>query len=85
MTLEQAINKMTLKPAQKVGIKERGLLQSGYFADIVIFDPETVIDRASYENPYQYSQGIEYVIINGKLVIDAGVHTGELAGKVLKK
>lgn len=85
LTLEQAINKMTLKPAQKVGIKERGLLQSGYFADIVIFDPETVIDRASYENPYQYSQGIEYVIINGKLVIDAGVHTGELAGKVLKK
>lgn len=85
LSLEQAVNKMTLKPAQKIGLKQRGLLQSGYAADIAIFDEKKVADRATYENPYQYAVGIEYVIVNGAVVINKGVHTGELAGKVLTK
>ncbi|MDD3191040.1 MAG: D-aminoacylase [Candidatus Pacebacteria bacterium] len=85
ISLEKAINKMTLMPAQKIGIKERGLLQTGYFADIVVFNPETVGDRSDFENPYKYSTGVDYVFVNGKLVIDNGQHTGELAGRVLKK
>jgi N-acyl-D-aspartate/D-glutamate deacylase len=85
LSLEKAINKITLKPARKVGIKDRGLLQTGYFADITIFDENEIGDKADYENPYQYSKGVEYVIINGKIVIDKGEHTGELAGKVLTR
>ncbi|MFA7169833.1 MAG: D-aminoacylase [Candidatus Paceibacterota bacterium] len=84
-SLEKAICKMTLRPAQKVGIKQRGLLQVGYFADITIFDEEGITDKATLENPYQYSEGVEYVIVNGAVVIDKGLHTGELTGKVLTK
>ena len=85
LKLEEAIHKMTSKPAQKVGLKKRGLLKNNYFADIVIFDPETIADRADFQNPYQYSEGIDYVLVNGKMVIRKGRHTGELAGKVLRK
>ncbi|MCK5490849.1 MAG: D-aminoacylase [Candidatus Pacebacteria bacterium] len=85
LSLEEAIKKMTSLPAQKIGIKDRGILQSGNCADVVIFDQKTIIDKATYSNPYQYSKGIEHVIINGKIVIDNFEHTGELAGKVLKK
>ncbi|MCK4591990.1 D-aminoacylase [Candidatus Parcubacteria bacterium] len=85
LSLQSAIEKMTSKPAKKVGIKNRGVLKRGNWADVVVFDPKTVIDRANFNNPYQYSEGIEYVIINGKLVIEKGKHTGELVGKVLKR
>ena len=85
LSLENAIEKMTSKPARKIGLKNRGELKKGFFADITIFDPETVIDKADFDNPYQYSEGIENVIINGKIVIKDGKHTGELAGKVLRK
>ncbi len=85
LKLEEAIYKMSGKPAQKVGIKKRGLLKDNYFADIVIFDPKTVTDQADFQNPYQYSEGIAYVFVNGKMVIKEGKHTGELAGKVLRK
>jgi N-acyl-D-amino-acid deacylase len=83
--LEEAIYKMTSLPAQKMGITKRGLLKKDYFADIVIFDEQKINDCSSFENPYQYSTGVEYVVINGKLVVDKGVHTGELAGAVLSK
>ncbi len=85
LSLESAIKKMTSKPAEKIGIKNRGVLKEDYYADIVIFNPNTIIDKAEFNNPYQYSEGIDYVIINGKVVIESGKHTGELAGRVLRR
>ncbi|MCK5413321.1 MAG: D-aminoacylase [Candidatus Pacebacteria bacterium] len=85
ISLEEAIRKMTSLPAKKIGLKDRGILQKGNYADIVVFNQKTVIDKATFSNPYQYSKGIEHVIINGKIVINDGEHTGELVGKVLKK
>jgi N-acyl-D-aspartate/D-glutamate deacylase len=83
LTLEEAIRKMTSLPAQVLGLKNRGLLREGYGADIVVLDPDTVADTATYENPKQYPKGVEYVLVNGKVVIDHGNHTGERPGKVL--
>lgn len=85
LSLENAIEKMTSKPAKKIGLKERGILKKGNYADIVIFDAKKIRDRADFNNPYQYSKGIEYVLVNGKLAINKGEHTGNLNGKVLKK
>jgi len=85
LSIENAIEKMTSKPAKKIGLKNRGVLQKGFYADVVVFDPKSIIDKADFNNPYQYSEGIEQVIINGKIVIENGEHTGELAGKVLRK
>lgn len=85
LSVEKAIEKMTSKPAKKIGIKDRGILKKGFYADVVVFDPKDVMDRADYSNPYQYSTGIDYVFVNGKIVVQEGEHTGELAGKVLKK
>jgi len=85
ISLEEAVKKMTSLPAEKIGLKDRGILQKGNYADVVVFDQRTVIDKATFSNPYQYSEGINAVIINGKIVIDNGEHTGELAGKVLRK
>lgn len=85
LSLENAIEKMTSKPARKIGLKNRGELKEGFFADITVFNPETIVDKADFDNPYQYSEGIEFVIVNGKIVIKNGKHTGELAGKILKK
>jgi N-acyl-D-amino-acid deacylase len=84
-SLETAIKKMTSQPAEKLGLKQRGRLQNNYFADVVIFNPATVIDRATYIAPHQYPTGIEYVIVNGKMTIRQGEHTGVHAGRVLRK
>lgn len=84
MPLELAIHKMTGLPASNVGLKQRGLLRQGYFADITIFDPNTVIDRATFEEPNQYPVGINYVIVNGEIEVDSGQRTPALAGKVLR-
>ncbi|MFC2164844.1 amidohydrolase family protein [Acidobacteriota bacterium] len=85
LPLPLAIKKMTSMPARRLGLAKRGCLKKGNFADIVIFDKNTVIDQATYTEPEQYPIGIEYVLVNGKLVIDRGKHTGELAGKVLHR
>jgi len=85
LSWEQAIYKMTKGPAEKIGLKKRGEIKKGNFADITIFDPKTVIDKATFENPFKYSKGIKYVLINGKIVIEKEKHTGELAGRVLRK
>lgn len=85
LTLEEAIYKMTYQPAQLLGIKDRGRLKEGNFADVVVFNPERIKDMATYESPMMYPAGIEYVIINGKIVIEKGNHTGVLAGKVIRK
>jgi N-acyl-D-amino-acid deacylase len=84
LTLESAIHKMTGAPAARVGLRDRGLIKEGMFADITIFDPATVIDRATFESPNQYPVGIEYVLVNGKLSVDKGRHTGALAGRVIR-
>jgi len=85
LSWEQAVHKMTLKPAEKIGLKKRGKLTEGYFADITIFNPRKITDKADFKNPYQYSKGIEYVLINGKIVIKKSQFTGQMAGRVLRR
>lgn len=85
LTLEEAINKMTKKPATTFNMVNRGELKEDYIADICIFNPETVIDKGTYVEPVQFPEGIEYVMINGKFAIEKGEHTGIRAGKVLRK
>jgi len=85
MSLPEAIRKMTSKTAMKFGIRERGQLKENFFADISIFNPDTVIDKATWSDPHQYPEGIDYVIVNGELVINEGEHTGKLPGRVLRK
>jgi N-acyl-D-amino-acid deacylase len=84
MSLEQAINKMTGMPAKRVGLVDRGLLREGSYADIVVFDPKTVIDRATFENPNQHPEGIKCVFVNGQLSVDDGKRTTALAGRALR-
>ncbi len=84
LSLETAIHKMTGGPAARVGLKDRGLLRDGMFADVVVFDPLTVIDRATFESPNQYPVGIEYVLVNGQVSVDKGQRTSALAGQVLR-
>jgi N-acyl-D-aspartate/D-glutamate deacylase len=83
ITLPDAVKKMTSMNADKIGIKDRGRLKDGMFADVTIFDQDRVIDRATFENPHQFPVGIEYVIVNGRVTIDKGQHTGALAGRVI--
>ncbi|OGI25429.1 MAG: hypothetical protein A3J76_04050 [Candidatus Moranbacteria bacterium RBG_13_45_13] len=83
LALEDAIKKMTSMPAKKAGMKDRGVLQKGYKADIVVFDQEKIRDLATIENPFQYSEGVSDVIVNGKLVLEGGKMTGEMAGEFI--
>jgi len=85
LRLEQAIRKMTSFPAQTLGLLDRGLVREGMWADIVIFDPITIIDRATYTDPHQYPDGIHYVIINGEIVIKNKQHTTVKPGKILRR
>ena len=84
LPLEQAIRKMTSLPAQRERLRDRGLLREGYFADITIFDPATIRDKATYENPSRLSQGVKYVFVNGQLAFEADHLTGKTAGMVLR-
>ncbi|MCX7636142.1 MAG: amidohydrolase family protein, partial [Syntrophales bacterium] len=85
ITLERAIEKMTSLTARKFGLEGRGYLKPGNYADIVVFDPDTVADQATWQEPHRYPIGIPYVIVNGQLVIAEGEHTGRLPGRVLRK
>jgi N-acyl-D-amino-acid deacylase len=82
--LEEAIRKLTSLPAGNLGIEDRGKLESGYFADVVVFDPATIQDHATFEQPHQYSTGVEHVWVNGVQVLRDGEHTGELPGRVVR-
>ena len=84
MPLEYAVRKMTSLAAQRVGLSERGLIRPGMFADITVFDPATVIDRATFENPHQPSAGIEYVLVNGQIVLRKGQLTSARPGRGLR-
>jgi N-acyl-D-amino-acid deacylase len=85
LTLEEAVKKMTSKPAEVFGFERRGLLKKGHYADIVVFNPETVIDKGTFVDPIQYPLGIEYVFINGIPVVQSGDYVKKLAGNVLRK
>ena len=84
-TMEEMIKKMTSIPAERFGFTNRGKIQMGYSADLVIFDEKSVKDSATYEDPHQYPVGIEYVLVNGQIVIDTGEHSGNLPGRILRK
>ncbi|MEY8337818.1 D-aminoacylase [Lachnospiraceae bacterium 62-35] len=85
LTLEEAIYKMTKKPAETFHIIKRGELAEGNYADICIFNPKTVIDKGTFTDPVQYPEGIEYVIVNGAVTVKGGKHTGKRNGVVLRK
>jgi N-acyl-D-amino-acid deacylase len=84
LTLEDAIRKFSSLPAQRMRLTDRGVLKTGMWADVVIFDPATIHDRATFDNPNQLSEGMEYVLVNGRPVIEQGKMTGALPGKVLR-
>ena len=83
--LEEAIRKMTSLPASILGLADRGTITQGQWADLVIFDPATVADKATFEDPFQYPVGIDTVLVNGTVVLDEGTHTNARPGKVLKR
>jgi N-acyl-D-aspartate/D-glutamate deacylase len=84
ITLEHAIRSASGLPADILKLSQRGYLKPGYFADLVVFDPKSFIDRATFEKPHQYATGVRYLLVNGKLAIDEGKYTGALAGRVLR-
>ena len=85
LSLEAAIRKMTAKPAEVFGLKQRGLLREGYYADLVVFNPETIKDKGDYVNPSQYPAGIEYVLVNGVIAVSKDRQEDALPGRVLRK
>ncbi len=85
LTLEDAVRKMTSKPEEVFGYEQRALLKPGYYADIVVFNPETVIDKGTFVDPVQCPAGIEYVFINGHAVVDCGACQPGTAGTILRK
>jgi len=85
MPLEEMIRKMTSMPAEKFGLRRRGLIKEGYFADLVLFDFEKIRDRATWSEPHQYPEGISPVVVNGRIVVEEGQFTGELPGEVLRR
>ena len=83
LSLEQTIHRMTDRPARRFGITKRGRIEKGWYADLVIFDSDRVIDTATYDDPCQFPIGIPYVIVNGKLAVDNEHCTGVLAGRAV--
>ena len=84
ISLQEAIRRMTSLPAYNTNIHERGQLTVGFFADVVVFDPLTIADHATYEQPHQYATGVDHVIVNGVPVLKDGEHTGETPGRVVR-
>jgi dihydroorotase/N-acyl-D-amino-acid deacylase len=84
LTLENAVRKFSALPAQRMRLVDRGVLKAGMWADVVVFDPATIKDVATFAEPNQLSQGMEFVLVNGVPVIDQGKMTGKLPGKVLR-
>src|SRR5439155_10468440 len=83
VSLPAAIRKLTSLPATNLGLDRRGLLRAGYFADVVVFDPRTIADRATYEKPHQYAVGVRHVLVNGVPVLRDGAHTGAKPGRAV--
>jgi N-acyl-D-amino-acid deacylase len=85
LSLEEAVQKMTSMPADAMGLTDRGQVATGLTADLVIFDPATVIDRATFEDPHQYGDGIDFVIVNGVVTVDEGAYLDVRPGRVLRR
>jgi N-acyl-D-aspartate/D-glutamate deacylase len=85
LRLEDAVRKMTSLNAAKLGLRDRGLLRPGAYADLTLFDPGRVTDRATYADPFRYSEGVEVVVVNGQVVLEKGRHTGARPGKALRR
>jgi dihydroorotase/N-acyl-D-amino-acid deacylase len=85
LTLENAIQKMTMMPADRLGLKERGRILENTFADVVVFDPATVKDMSTFQDPHQYPVGIDFVIVNGEFAVDGGEFKDVRSGWVLRK
>jgi len=85
LSWEQAIAKMTSSPARMLGLDRRGEIRAGYFADVVVFDPATIADTATFTEPHQFPIGFDCVLVNGTITIERGKHTEARAGKVLRK
>ncbi|HYA40812.1 MAG TPA: D-aminoacylase [Syntrophobacteraceae bacterium] len=83
ISLQEAIRRITSLPAENLGLDRRGRIKPGYFADLVVFDPETIADRATYDNPHRYATGVKHVLVNGVRVIENGEHTGSKPGTAL--
>ena len=84
MPLEEAVRKATSAVATRLSIPDRGVLREGFFADITVFDPATIADRSTFEQPHQLSVGVKYVFVNGTMVVRDGRHTGAKPGRVLR-
>ncbi|MDF0705675.1 N-acyl-D-amino-acid deacylase family protein [Flagellimonas okinawensis] len=84
ISLEEAVHKLTKQPATNLKIQKRGSLTEGYYADVVLFDSNTIIDKATFEEPHQYSEGMKHVFVNGIQVLKDGEHTGNMPGQVVK-
>ena len=84
ISLEEAIRKLTSLPAGNLGIKKRGALHVGNYADVVMFNPEKIQDHATFENPHQYATGMMHVVVNGTVVLENGEHTGAKPGRVVR-
>ena len=84
LTLEEAVRKGTSFPAQRLQLEDRGMIREGFWADLVIFNPARILDKATFTDPHNYPEGIEYVLVNGEVVLEKESHNGKLAGKILK-
>jgi len=84
VALEEAVRRMTSLPAENIGIRDRGRLAEGFFADVVVFDPATVQDHATFEDPHHYATGIQHVFVNGEQVVADSEHTGATPGRVVR-
>ncbi|NNF19567.1 MAG: D-aminoacylase [Flavobacteriaceae bacterium] len=84
ISLEEAVHRLTGLPANNLKLRKRGLLKEGYYADLVLFDPDEIKDNATFEKPHQYATGVQYVFVNGTAVLDKGEHTGATPGKVVR-
>jgi N-acyl-D-amino-acid deacylase len=85
LTLEEAVRRMSALPADRLGLADRGRIVEGHFADLVVFDPATVADRATFEEPHQYPTGIPYVLVNGVPVVDGGEFASARPGRALRR
>jgi N-acyl-D-aspartate/D-glutamate deacylase len=84
LPLEEAIQRLTSLPARNLRLMGRGLLAPGYFADVVVFDPDRIQDHATYDDPHRYATGVVHVAVNGTLVVRDGEHTGALPGRFVR-
>lgn len=84
LSFEEAVRKMTSLPAEKLKLRTKGVIAENFDADITIFDPDRIIDHATYDNPRQFPSGIEWVIVNGEVVVEKGKHSGANPGRTIR-